>query len=272
MTTPTPNDFRELCAELLEKYDLEWRARERIKTFLSQPEPDTSQLSDGYHTFAELYEHRHALCLALMRAMPQHCWYSLRHADGERCFGGADWFIVGIELPGGSSVTYHLPAELYAIAQATGAAELEKGRPWDGHTAADVVSRLREWAALGEPEPQGPTDEELLRTYGAAKRDHCYEGPMDDWPKRAERAATVHGLRAVLTRFGRPAIESVPVAERPWEREGWCDADEKCWFGAPPDGAADAGWILRKPSERLSHQTVSLPHWALPVPQQEATQ
>jgi hypothetical protein len=31
-------------------------------------------------------------------------------------------------------------------------------------------------------------------------------------------------------------------------------------------------WILRKPSERLSHQTVSLPHWALPVPQQEATQ
>jgi hypothetical protein len=40
MTTPTPNDFRELCAELLEKYDLEWRARERIKTALSQPEPE----------------------------------------------------------------------------------------------------------------------------------------------------------------------------------------------------------------------------------------
>ncbi len=37
--TTTPTDWRALCAELLEKYDLEWRARERIKTFLSQPEP-----------------------------------------------------------------------------------------------------------------------------------------------------------------------------------------------------------------------------------------
>ena len=33
-------DFRALCAELLEKYDLEWRARERIKTALAQSEPE----------------------------------------------------------------------------------------------------------------------------------------------------------------------------------------------------------------------------------------
>jgi hypothetical protein len=58
----------------------------------------------------------------------------------------------------------------------------------------------------------------------------------------------------------------VPVSERPWERDGWCDEAGRCWFGAPQDGAADAGWILRKPSERLSHQTVSLPAHALPVP------
>jgi hypothetical protein len=58
----------------------------------------------------------------------------------------------------------------------------------------------------------------------------------------------------------------VPVAERPWEREGWCDAEGRCWWGAPQDGAADSGWILRKPSERLSHQTVSLPAHALPLP------
>ena len=46
-------------------------------------------------------------------------------------------------------------------------------------------------------EPAGLSDEELLRVYGLAKRDHNYEGPLDDWPKRAERAATVAGLRAV---------------------------------------------------------------------------
>jgi hypothetical protein len=61
------------------------------------------------------------------------------------------------------------------------------------------------YRTTARPEPQGPTDEELLRCYGLAKRDHCYEGPIDDWPKRAERAATVHGLHAVLARWGRPA-------------------------------------------------------------------
>ena len=32
-------DFKALCAELLDKYDLEWRARERIKAALAEPEP-----------------------------------------------------------------------------------------------------------------------------------------------------------------------------------------------------------------------------------------
>jgi hypothetical protein len=66
------------------------------------------------------------------------------------------------------------------------------------------------YRTTAQPEPQGPTDEELLRCYGLAKRDHCYEGPIDDWPKRAERAATVHGLHAVLARWGRPTIQPVP--------------------------------------------------------------
>jgi hypothetical protein len=47
-----------------------------------------------------------------------------------------------------------------------------------------------------------PTDKELLRKYGVAKRDFCYEGPIDDWPKRVERAATIYGLRAVLEEWG----------------------------------------------------------------------
>jgi len=65
---------------------------------------------------------------------------------------------------------------------------------------ADVMDRAR--AALATPEPEPPTDEELLRKYGVAKRDFCYEGPIDNWPKRAEREATIYGLRAVLERWG----------------------------------------------------------------------
>ena len=62
--------------------------------------------------------------------------------------------------------------------------------------------RRRARAELAKPEPVGVTDEALLRTYGKAKRDHCYEGDSHDWPKKAERAATVAGLRAVLALCG----------------------------------------------------------------------
>jgi hypothetical protein len=129
---------------------------------------DVSQLSDGYHTFAELYEHRHALMLAFMRAAPDLCWFSRRHADGELCFGDGEWFIVGAELPNSGTVSYHLPMRLWGLAEMTGAAELELGRPWDGHTAHDVVQRLTEWAssshALSQPEPPAEgevSDDEL---------------------------------------------------------------------------------------------------------------
>jgi hypothetical protein len=175
---------------------------------LAQPEPtqDLSQLSDGYHTFAELYEHRHALCLALMRAIPRHCWFSLRHADGERCFGGNDWFIVGIEPPGGNSVTYHLPAKLYSAARATGAVELKKGRPWDGHTASDVVLRLKEWATLSQPEPEGGgsihgLEGEIVATIRA----HASVEPQMGTSRILHESVFGVVARAVLDRWGRPA-------------------------------------------------------------------
>ena len=38
--TTIPINCRALCIELLDKYDLEWRARERLKEVLAQPEPE----------------------------------------------------------------------------------------------------------------------------------------------------------------------------------------------------------------------------------------
>ena len=128
-----------------------------------------------------------------------------------------------------------------------------------------LLDRAR--AALAQPEPVAgeSTDEELLRTYGLAKRDYCYDGPSDDWPKRAERAATIHGLRAVLARWGAPAIEPVPVSERPWQREGWLDAEGSCWMGDPGDAEFIPSWRLCRPEDAPS-MTCSLPYWALPMP------
>jgi hypothetical protein len=78
-------------------------------------------------------------------------------------------------------------------------------------------------AAIAQP-AEDPTDDELLRTYGAAKRNHQYDGPSDDWPNRAERAATVCGLRAVLARYGRTPLQEpdhVNLIGFAWGREPW---------------------------------------------------
>ena len=68
-----------------------------------------------------------------------------------------------------------------------------------------------------EGELAEPSDEELLRTYGAATRNYCYEGDVDDWPRKAARAATVAGLRAILAHWGRPVpppADQFPVATK----------------------------------------------------------
>ena len=108
----------------------------------------TGQISDGYHTFSELYEHRHALCLALMKAMPDRWWFSKRHHDGGLCFGSEDWFIIGATLPGVShgEITYHLPSRLWEHVKATGAAELERRLSNDerGKVNSRYIRKLRD--------------------------------------------------------------------------------------------------------------------------------
>jgi hypothetical protein len=64
----------------------------------------------------------------------------------------------------------------------------------------------------------------------------------------------------------------VPVSERPWEREGWCDAEGRCWWGRPSEELCNSDWFLATRSEVEEFcedclPTVSLPHYALPVPE-----
>jgi len=107
---------------------------------------DKSQISDGYHTFAELYEHRHALFLALVSTMPECFVMSRFHSDGKLCFGSYEWFIVIGELPTGDQISYHLPASLWDIAAKTGVQVVEKALEWNGHTSEDVVNSLFTYA------------------------------------------------------------------------------------------------------------------------------
>lgn len=98
------------------------------------------ETSDGYHTFNELYEHRHALfiLLATTRDFAGKAWMSIGHEDGSEMEG---WFIAGIHLPSGD-VSYHLPMRLWSECQEAGIMLLPNAPTWDGHTSKDVVSRL----------------------------------------------------------------------------------------------------------------------------------
>jgi hypothetical protein len=110
---------------------------------------DKSQVSDGYHTFAELYEHRHALFVALCRVHnawgetagvdDTFVWRSKHHADGSMYDG---WFVMGIGKELGEQITYHLPDKLWE--QTSFAPTLARAPDWDGHTSDDVVARLWE--------------------------------------------------------------------------------------------------------------------------------
>lgn len=98
-----------------------------------------NDISDGYHTFDELYEHRIALFVALMKSHRDISWCSKLHADGSEFDG---WFIAGMDLPTGT-VTYHLPNEWFS--ELDDIAILDHAPEWDGHTSADVVKRLSTW-------------------------------------------------------------------------------------------------------------------------------
>jgi len=111
-----------------------------------------ADVSDGHHTFAELYEHRHALTLALMRAMPDRSWFARKHADGTMF---DESFIVGVDLPQGT-VTYHLPRRYYSLAWLTGAAELPWAKEWDGNNSEYAVAVLHDFAVSPAQEERAP--------------------------------------------------------------------------------------------------------------------
>lgn len=83
------------------------------------------------------YYQRMMLFAAIVKQNKDKAWKSLRHEDGDLCFGGG-WFIVGIDTPEGS-YTYHYENKFYSLFDCE---ELECGKHWDGHTEKDVTRLL----------------------------------------------------------------------------------------------------------------------------------
>lgn len=121
---------------------------------------DLGDVSDGYHTFNELYEFRKMYNAVLFnewgaeRVQHPHWWKqgrpfysykydvhkSKRHHDGEECFGGG-WFVVVAVLPTGQ-ITNHYEMKDWDLFQIP--EEPKAKYPFDGHTGKDVLTRLKD--------------------------------------------------------------------------------------------------------------------------------
>lgn len=112
---------------------------------------DTNLVSDGYHTFGELYDHRISLFIAVCKMHfakflsaetpaneKRFVWRSKAHSDGSVWDG---WFILGIGILPGEQITYHLPTSRWEECDCS--ISLDKAPEWDGHTSADVLERLK---------------------------------------------------------------------------------------------------------------------------------
>lgn len=93
------------------------------------------QISDGYHTFDELYYHRMVLFAVICNQNRKRAWKSRKHADGSMY---ADYFIVGVET-GEGHFTYHYHTKYWDMFAVK---ELDFAPEWDGHKSEDVTRLL----------------------------------------------------------------------------------------------------------------------------------
>lgn len=115
---------------------------EKLDDLQEMVNQERGNMSDGYHTFNELYEFRKVYNAALFNEWATKGKYevhkSKRHFDGEECFGGG-WFIVVAVLPTGQ-ISNHYPLSDWELFICD---EEEKARfEFDGHTSKDVIDRL----------------------------------------------------------------------------------------------------------------------------------
>jgi hypothetical protein len=104
--------------------------------------PDMGEVSDGYHTFNELYHHRAVLFSMICNSYPAIAYKSKQHSDSTMY---DNMFIVGIETPFGHA-TYHYDVKPYW--DYFNVKEFEKAPEWDGHTPDEAIDRILAWSRM----------------------------------------------------------------------------------------------------------------------------
>ena len=125
---------------------------------------DMGEMSDGYHTFNELYEYRMLYNAALFNEFAKQGLYdvhkSRKHSDGEYPFGDSNWFIVMAELPTGQ-ISNHYEMKDWDKFQIP---EKPLANKWDKHSPRDVAERLTSFTTPKKEYPK--TYEECEKILG----------------------------------------------------------------------------------------------------------
>ena len=117
---------------------------------LQQEQIDMGEVSDGYHTFNELYYYRMLYNAAFFNLLPKNMAHkSKRHHTGEECFGGG-WFIVMANLSTGQ-ISNHYELKDWNLFKVP---EKEIADEWDGHTPQEAAKRIKKYLQL----PDTPED------------------------------------------------------------------------------------------------------------------
>lgn len=121
-----------------------------LVNFLNEAEyfkGNIGRISDGYHTFDELYYYRMLYNAAFLneyaKKYPEAVVKSKRHDNGELCFGGG-WFIVQANLPTGQ-ISNHYEEKYWDLFKIP---ESDRGFEFDGHNPEIASKRLEDFLRL----------------------------------------------------------------------------------------------------------------------------
>jgi hypothetical protein len=123
-----------------------------------------------------------------------------------------------------------------------------------GHLTIDERLRVADLLEqLARSKPVGPSLEEVEDL--CEEHEFCVEG--------YESTECLQGLiNDAVARYSGPTIAPIHVSERPWEQEGFCDANGCCWWFHRETFGRNACWCYSRGS---GVEVFCLPHWALPI-------
>lgn len=111
---------------------------------------DIGEVSDGYHTFNELYRYRMVYNAAFFNELAKsgniELCKSKRHSDGEKCFDSDDWFIVIANLPTGQ-ISNHYETKYWNLFNIP---ERETAFEYDGHTPSEAADRIEKYLDIAK--------------------------------------------------------------------------------------------------------------------------